>query len=166
MNLTPIGTTGRPHGTRGHLSLHIEEIYVEDLLRAKALLIGDPAIPYFVERFAEGGKLTVQLETFTTREQVVLLANQPVHLPTDQLSVEPEEENTPWDHLLDLTIIAEGYPAMGPIIDIMDLPEHYLAAIEYEGKTVYLPLHADLVVDVISERREVIMDLPQGLLEL
>ena len=166
MEVVEIGRTGRPHGVRGELSLVVDEVYLEDLLRAKAVLIGDPPIPYFVQRFREGGKLTVQLETFTTREQVSLLAGRPLALPADQLTVEVEEDLTPWDELIGYHIVAEGYPLLGPIEDIMDLPEHYLAEVTYEDRTVYIPLHDDLVVAVDESARQVTMDLPGGLLEL
>ena len=166
MELVEIGRTGRPHGVRGELSLHVEELYLDDLLQAKAVLIGEPAIPYFVQQFRVGGKLTVTLETFTTREQVSLLSGKPLWLPSDQVTVEAEEAITPWDALIGYRIVAEGYPLLGPVADIVDLPEHYLAEIEHEGKTVYIPLHDDLVIAVREDDQTVEMDLPGGLLDL
>lgn len=165
MELVQIGRTGRPHGVKGELGLHVGEVYLDDLVTAKAVLIGEPAVPYFVKNLRRGGKLTVKLETFQTREQVNLLSNQPLWLPTDQVS-ETEEEATPWDELLGYRIEAEGYPVLGPIEDIMDLPEHYLAELTYEGKTVYIPLHEDLVIGVREEDTILVMSLPGGLLDL
>ena len=166
MELVEIGRTGRPHGVKGELSLHVEELYLDDLLRATAVLIGEPAIPYFVQQFREGGKLTVTLETFTTREQVSLLSGKPLWLPSDQVTVEEDDAVTPWDTLIGYSIVAEGYPLLGPIVDIVDLPEHYLAEIEHDSKTVYIPLHDDLVIAVREEEETVEMDLPGGLLDL
>ena len=166
MELVHIGRTGRPHGVRGELNLHVEELYLDDLMRAEAVLIGEPAIPYFVQQFRAGGRLTVMLETFTTREQVSLLSGKPLWLPEDQVSAVEEEALTPWDHLIGYRIHAEGYPKLGPIIGIVDLPEHYLAEIEQQGKTVYIPLHDDLVIAVREDDEAVEMDLPEGLLDL
>lgn len=164
--MVQIGTTGRPHGTRGELSLFVDEAYEDDLVVVKAVLIGEPPIPYFVERFRQGGKLTVKLENFDTREQVALLSNKPLLLPADQVSEVTEVEDTPWDAILGYTIEADGYPPLGPIEDIMDLPEHYLAEVTYEGKTVYIPLHENLVVGVREADSVLVMELPLGLLEL
>ena len=166
MELVEIGRTGRPHGVKGELSLHVEELYLDDLLGATAVLIGEPAIPYFVQQFRAGGKLTVTLETFATREQVSLLSGKPLWLPVDQVSAVEEAALTPWDHLIGYRIHAEGYPILGPIIDIVDLPDHYLAEIELDDKTVYIPLHDDLVIAVRDKVETVEMDLPEGLLEL
>ena len=66
MELVQIGRTGRPHGIKGELGLYVEEVYLDDLAAVKAILIGEPAVPYFVENLRQGGKLTVKLETFQT----------------------------------------------------------------------------------------------------
>ncbi len=166
MELVQIGVTGRPHGTRGELNLFVDEGYEADLVKAKAILIGDKPVPYFVERFRQGGKLTVKLETFETREQVVLLANKPLLLPADQVTGLEEEDETPWDAIIGYSIEAEGYPLLGPIERIMDLPEHYLAELTYSDKTVYIPLHEDLVVGVREDDTVLVMVLPGGLLDL
>ncbi|WP_116105701.1 ribosome maturation factor RimM [Lewinella sp. IMCC34191] len=166
MELVEIGRTGRPHGIRGDLALHVVEAYEEDLLKSNAILIGNPPIPYFVRSFRSGGKLTVSLETFNTREAVALLTAKPLFLPADQVSVDAEEEGTPWDYIIGYTIMAEGYPPLGPIEDVMDLPEHYLAELTYKEKTVFVPLHEDLVLKVRETDTVLEMQLPEGLLEL
>ncbi|NJB85510.1 16S rRNA processing protein RimM [Lewinella marina] len=166
MELVQIGTTGRPHGVRGELGLFVEEVYEDDLLLARAVLIGERPVPYFVERFRQGGKLTVKLEKFDTREQVNLLANRPLWLPAAEVSVMAPEEGTPWDEVIGYRIQAEGYPELGPIEDILDLPEHYLAEITHNEKTVYIPLHDDLVREVRNEDGLLLMELPAGLLDL
>ena len=166
MELVEIGRTGRPHGIHGELALLIDEVYEDDLLEAKAVLIGEPAIPYFVVSFRSGGKLTVTLENFTTREAVSLLAGKPLWLPADQVTTDAPGDDTPYDGLVGYTIQAEGYPPLGPIEGIVDLPEHYLAELTYEERTVYIPLHEDLIVNVRETDTVLEMDLPAGLLEL
>ena len=166
MDLIEIGRTGRPHGIHGELALLIDEVYEDDLLQARAVLIGEPAIPYFVVSFRSGGKLTVKLENFTSREAVSLLAGKPLWLPADQVTAEIPADETPYDALLGYMIEADGYPPLGPIEDIVDLPEHYLAEITYEERTVYIPLHEDLIVGVRETDTVLEMNLPEGLLEL
>jgi 16S rRNA processing protein RimM len=48
----------------------------------------------------------------------------------------------------------------------MDLPQHYLAEVSYQGKPVYIPMHPDLILEVQLDTRRVVMQLPEGLLEL
>lgn len=166
METVEIGRTGKPHGIRGELNLHVDEALWDDLLRVDAVLIGAPPIPYFVRDFRAGGKLTVTLEGFTTREAVQLLANKPLLLPAEQVTVSLETEETPWDGVIGYTIEAAGYPPLGPIASILDLPSHYLAELTYMERTVYIPLHEDLVVRVRETDTVLEMELPEGLLEL
>ncbi len=77
-----------------------------------------------------------------------------------------DEDETPWDALVGWMIEAEGYPLLGPITGIMDMPEHYLAELKHEGKDILVPLHEDLVKGVEEESQVVKMILPEGLLEL
>ncbi len=166
MNLVEIGRTGRPHGIQGELKLFVEEAYQPDLLAAKAILIGRPPIPYFVERMTGGGSLRVKLETFDRREQVVLLSNKPVYLPEEQVSVTVEEEGTPWDEILGFSVESEHYPLLPPIEEILDLPDHYLAKLTYGDKEVLLPLHDDLLLGVDRERKVVQLRIAEGLIDL
>lgn len=166
MELTEIGRTGRPHGTRGELKLLVDEIYLDDLRRARGVLIGQPPVPYFVEQFTGGGAPRVRLERFGSREAVRLLSNQPLFLPADRVTVVAEPEETPWDGILGYTIRADNYPDLGPVECIIDLPSHYLAELTHGGREVLIPLHEDLVLAVDNESRVVRMDLPGGLLDL
>lgn len=166
MEKIEIGRTGRPHGIKGELGLNVNEEYLDDLLNAPFVMIGVKPVPYPVQRFVEGGKLRVKLARFESREQVVLLSNKPLWLPADRVTVEDELPETPWDWLIGYRVEAEGYPMLGPIERIMDLPNHYLAEIVHASKTVYLPLHEDLVIGVREEDTILVMDLPGGLLEL
>ena len=77
----------------------------------------------------------------------------------------PEEAPLPFSHLLNYTIQAAGYPMLGPIEEIIDLPEHYLAQVKYQGKEVLIPLHEDLILENKAPTKVLVMDLPEGLLD-
>lgn len=167
MDLIEIGWTGKAHGLKGEIKLRIQEFYEDDLMAAKSLLIGDPAIPYFPEYLRGGGAIIAKLENLDSREQVTLLSNKPVWLMASQVvAIDEGEDLTPWDPIIGFTIIAEGYPDLGPITGIMDMPEHHLAELTHEGKNILVPLHEDLVISLDEEAETMTMMLPEGLLSL
>lgn len=166
MELTQIGKIGKPHGTKGELKIFVEEHFEDDLLEAKAVFIGEPPFPYFVESIRMGGMVILQLEEVNSREMAVLLANKPLLLPDDQITAQAPLEDHPFLHLVGYTILAEGYPPMGPIAEVLDMPEHYLALLEVDGREIYIPLHEDLIQATDSEQRQLQMQLPLGLLEI
>lgn len=167
MDLIEIGWTGKPHGLKGELKLRIQEFYEDDLLAAKSVLIGDPPVPYFVEQIRAGGAIIGKFETLDSREHVALLSGKPIWLMASQVTaIEEEGPDTPWDVIIGFSVRAEGYPVLGPITGVMDMPEHYLAELTHEGKEILIPLHENLVVSVDEEGETLEMILPEGLLEL
>lgn len=167
MEVVEIGRAGKPHGLAGELKLRVEDAYEDDLLTAGLVLIGQPPLPYFLESARGGGALIVKLETLDSREAVAPLAGRTLFLPADRVTATaPAANATPFDAYLGYRIAAEGYPELGPIDEIVGLPEHYLAQIEHDEKTVLIPLHEDLIVTVSTEKQTLMMRLPEGLLEL
>ena len=164
MELVKVGRVGRPHGLKGELKLIVEDHYEDELLAAAAVLVGEPPIPFFLEYARGGGALIVKLEGFDQREEVAMLSNKDIYLPADQLTTTPAEVQHAFLQLVGYTIKAEGYPELGPIKEIMDLPQHYLAQLTHEGNEVLIPLHEDLIVEQRDEERLLLMQLPEGLL--
>lgn len=166
MELTQIGKVGKPHGTKGELKVFVEEHFEDDFLSAKAVFIGQPPFPYFVESIRMGGMIILQLEELDNREMAVLLSNKPLFLPSDQIHAEIPAEDHPFLHLVGWTILSEAYEPLGPIVDVLDMPEHYLALLEVKGQDVFIPLHPDLILREDAPQQQLHMQLPLGLLDL
>lgn len=166
MELIEIGRVGKAHGLKGEVKLNIEAWYEDDLLAAPVVLVGEPAVPYFLESARGGGALIVKFEDLDQREEVALLSNRPVFLKAEDVSnPTPTAPDHPFAHLVGYTVEAEGYEPLGPIREVVDMPEHYLALIERRGGEHYLPLHADLILEEIAAQKVLRMDLPLGLAE-
>lgn len=164
-----IGKLGRAHGLHGEIKARIEDHLLDDALKADSLLveISGQQIPYFVEAWRSNGTI-IKFEDVEDKEAATLLQHKDIYMAAGLVSEDtpPADNGTPYDHLLGwiITDISEG--TIGKILGIVDLPQHYLAEVEYEGKVVILPLHDDLI-DKIDEKEQVIMmDLPSGLLKL
>ncbi|NJC25056.1 ribosome maturation factor RimM [Neolewinella antarctica] len=166
MELIEIGWVGRAHGLKGEIKAHIQEFYEDDLFAATSVHIGDPAVPYFLEQVRAGGAVILKIENLDSREQISLLSNRPLFLMSTQVTQRDERDATPFDALVGYRIKAEGYPLLGPITGIMDLPSHYLAELTVDGKEILIPLHEDLVESVDEEKKILGMLLPEGLLDL
>lgn len=164
MNLTEIGWTGRAHGLKGEIKLRVLEYYEDDLMELDTVLVGEPPVPFFVESIRGGGALIAKFEGLDTREQVSLLSNKPLFALASKIPERKPEPDTPFDALIGWFIEAEDYPRLGPIKEIMDLPQHYLSVIEHAGKDVMFPLHENLITDVRESDKTLVMDLPTGLL--
>ncbi|MEO0789505.1 MAG: ribosome maturation factor RimM [Bacteroidota bacterium] len=165
MNLVPVGKLLRPHGLKGEIKVLLEEGYEEDFLQAGSFLAGKPPAPLFIASFRGGGALIIKLEGIDSREAVQPLSQATVYLPEDRISDRPAEVQDKMLQLVGYSIRAEGYSDLGPIEEVMDLPQHYLAKLDVEGQEVLIPLHDDLILSRNDEDKELVMRLPEGLLD-
>lgn len=164
MTLTEIGWTGKAHGLKGEIKLRVLDHYEADLLDLDSVLIGEPPVPFFVESLRGGGALIAKFEGLDNREQVSLLSNKPLFALSSKVPERKPEPDTPYDALVGWHIEAEDYPRLGPIREIMDLPQHYLAVVEHEGREVLIPLHEQLIREVREAEQTLVLELPLGLL--
>lgn len=166
-NFIKVGRIGRVHGFKGELKFNADEEYLEDIIHAKSFLIhlGGQYIPYFVEYLRKSSLL--KLEAVDDKEIAQLLQHKEVFLPASVIREAVEEvSDNPYADWIGYKIVDEERGELGEISEVIDLPQHYLAEIEYEGKTVAIPLHEDLILGLDPEGKAVLMQLPEGLLDL
>ena len=170
MDYIQIGFTKKTHGIAGELKFFIEEPY-EDIFLEKDrifLEIRGNKQPFFVESVRGAGDLIVKLEDIKVREDALLLQSKPVFLPASEI---PED--------LDLTELEAEYAGLtgylltdqstgdiGHVQEVLEMPQQEMAVVLYQGKEVLIPLNALFIVEVDHAGRKVLMDLPEGLLEL
>jgi 16S rRNA processing protein RimM len=164
MERIPIGKTGKPHGIKGELKLWVEAEYEDDLLKAPAVFIGGR--PFFVQQLRAGGGLILKIEGVDSREAAQLLANQKLELRAEDVA---EVADTAADPILDLVgfeLYDSELGRVGVIAEVIDMPQQYLAVVEYQQKEVLVPLHEDLIQSVDPEAGRITLQLPEGLLDL
>ncbi len=55
---------------------------------------------------------------------------------------------------------------IGVITEILNLPGHFTAQVNYQGKEILIPVHENLIVRIDNEKKQVMLNLPLGLLTL
>ena len=55
---------------------------------------------------------------------------------------------------------------IGEIVDINDLTENVLFIVEHDGEEIMIPAADDLILDIDDENETILMDLPQGLVNM
>ena len=168
MELQAIGFTKKAHGIRGHLRVNVEKRYENSFLKADVVFIDNAGapVPYFVERISENGGLLLKLEEFDQREAVLPLTGQALHLKKSDIVVPKEDDEVALTALVGYEIIDESEGNIGAIREIIEMPEQIMAELEYDGKSVLIPLVPDLIIALTHRPAQIRMDLPEGLLNL
>jgi len=68
-------------------------------------------------------------------------------------------------NLLGYTIISDN-GSLGEILEIIEQPQQLLCRLEIKGKEVLIPLHEGSLQKVNHKKKEVTVELPDGLLEI
>ncbi len=166
-----IGKTGRTHGTSGALKIQVNDRYLEDFVQADLLFLElkGKMIPYFIEEIREANALLVKLEEIDSPEEAHSLCGKPVYLRKEDLLSE-EERETPaveqYERFVGFLLRDLRLGPIGPIESILELPHQYLAAISFQGKERLIPMHPKLIRSVDPVRKEILMELPEGILEM
>lgn len=166
-----IGKVGKPHGLTGTLKFIIDERYVEDFVENEAIFleIKGKKVPFFMEEVREGNDMLVKLEEVDTPEAAQALSGTPVFLRSEDLLPEVARETSAelqYERYIGYTILDAFLGEIGVIQDIIALPQQFMATLEVAGKEVLIPMHPHFIKKIDDGTKVVMMELPEGILEL
>lgn len=122
-------------------------------------------LPWFIQTatIKNAEELYIKLEGIETRESALKLAQKEVWLP--EAEFKKRAAKTAQAGLLGYTVINEGEP-LGDILEIIEQPHQLLCRLSVKGKEVLIPLHAETLQKADHKKRQVIVQLPEGLLDI
>lgn len=166
---TQIGTLGKTHGVQGSLKFYLED-WEPDVLESQKVLFVEQngqMLPYFIQEIRYGKDLIVTFEEVTDKETAQLLVGSQVFLPEEVLPESvPATDSLQYAFLKGFLLEDPSLGEVGKIQDVIELPQQEIAVLNYRGREVMVPLHPALILDVQESLHKVIMQLPEGLLDL
>jgi 16S rRNA processing protein RimM len=165
-----VGRIGRAHGIRGDVFVDVRTDDPDTRFSAGSVLVTDPADagPLTIDRARwHSGKLVLGFAGFPDRTAVERLRGVRLVIDSDQLEPldDPDEFH---DHeLVGLAVhTADGRP-IGRVSEVIHGPGGELLAVRREGGAEALvPFYRDIVPTVDVAGGKVVIDPPEGLLEL
>jgi len=170
-----VGHISKPHGTKGELFVWPLTDRPDDVfVPGRELLVGDEegavhedasiVVIESVRPFKKG--LLVKLEETNSREDVDTLARLYFLLPAD--AVPPLDEGEVFYHeLLGMRVELLDGTAIGTVREVFETEPHHLLEVTGDaGKPILIPFAERIVRNVDRESRTVVIDPPEGLLDL
>jgi 16S rRNA processing protein RimM len=167
-----VGKTRKTHGIKGGLGLEVEERFIEDVLNVDVafLKVQGKLLPYFIEEFEYTNKLVVKFEDVNTPEEALAITSKEFYIRENDIqekeSVAFRDGNLVFGKLVGFTIQDERLGYVGEILEVLEFPQQEMASINYKEKEVFIPLNDELIVSISKADKTVLMNLPEGLLEL
>lgn len=170
--LIAIGHYNKPHGIAGEISATVD-VDVE-LLRDLTCLISEVDgifVPFFINdcrpKTAETVLLTI--DGINNEREVSLLVNRDIYALKRgfaQASNEAEADGYPLDYFIGFELRDSDGSRVGDIIDVDEQTENAIFVIDRDGAEVMVPANDDLIVEFDTEEKFMVMDLPQGLIDM
>ena len=160
-----IGKLGKAHGIKGEISFLFDDD-VFDQMDADYLVLDIDGIlvPFFIEeyRFKTDSNALMKFEGIDSQEQARDLTGCDVFFPRNM--VNEEEGDISWASLVGFDLVdADTEKTIGKISSIDDTTINILFELE-DGKLI--PASEELITDVDTKKQQIIINLPEGILEL
>ncbi len=166
IELIHIGHSRKARGIEGSFRVYVEDNYIEDLKKARALFISidGSEVPFIIESVTDQKSLLVKLEDIDNPEDVQPLLGNEISLHIDEVS---EKENLESQHpLTGYRVIDQDDQVIGVIEELIEYPDQLLAKLLIEQKEVLLPIHEDLIIDLNEDEQQIQITIAEGLLTL
>ena len=163
-----IGKLVAVHGLQGELLLKHELGKKTSLKGLQAIFIEEKKnsfLPWFIQttKIKNESEIYLKLEGITTRETAIRLVQKIIWLP--ETDFKKFAARTAPAGLLGYTIINNN-ESLGEILELIEQPHQLLCRLDIKGKEVLIPLHEESLLKINHKKKEVLVTLPDGLLEI
>jgi 16S rRNA processing protein RimM len=163
-----VGTILKPKGLKGELHLYTDFDGIENIKFSTIFIeIAGKLVPYFVSsiKYLQKNAAYLVLEDVDTIEKASLLVKKHIYLPNKLKPKKKKSEFTLMD-LAGFTAIDEDEGELGVITDVHEYPKQFIATVTYKGCEVLFPLNEDIIKSIDVVKGIVLVDLPEGLLDV
>ncbi len=160
-----IGRLGKPHGVKGEITFRFDDDVFDRTDSDHLILsIDDILVPFFMEeyRFRSEETALVKFCDIDTQERAAQLTGCDVYFHRD--AADSDDDNLSWAEIIGYALVNDSDGReVGRIASVDDTTVNIL--FELEGGTL-IPASEELITDVNKQKREIRMELPEGLLDL
>ena len=163
-----VGSILKPKGLKGELHIYVDFDGLDEI-KFPTIFIETTGklIPYFVTsiKYLQKNAAYLVLEDVDTIEKASLLVKKHIYLPNKLKLKKKKSEFTLMD-LVGFTAIDENEGELGIINDVHEFPKQFIATVNYKNCEVLFPLNEDIIKSIDVVKGIVLVDLPEGLLDV
>ncbi len=163
-----LGYIAKPHALQGEVSVVVEADDPSRYTALESMFVETKAglVPYFVEYIhPQPDRFIVKFEEIDTVEIAETLSHAKVYLPLTELP-SLEEGQFFYHEIIGFHVHDIQKGALGEIMNVYSTDMQALIAMSYQGKEVLIPITDDIVKEVKRTEQQVVVSLPEGLLEI
>ena len=169
--LTKIGIISTTHGYKGGLTLKVDrQFFKEDFKDLESFFIElkDGIIPFFVEELSLGNKnkLYLKFEDVNSKESAQSIVNKLVYI--DAWNEESGDTKLiAYDNYIGYAVIDKQFGELGQLEQVITTTGQTVLQITADNKEdVLLPVADEIILDIDTNKKEILVAAPDGLIEL
>ena len=165
-----IGQFGKPHGIKGEITLITQSDVLEEVEDPYLICeMNGIYVPFFLEsfRYKTASTLLVKLEQIDDEASARQFANKEVYFSLDE--VEEGDDlvgDMTWDNFIGYQVIDKKLGLLGPVTAVDESTINVLLHIDHQGEELLFPAAEELIQTANHETKELVVMLPDGLLDL
>ena len=165
-----IGMFNKPHGIHGEISFTFTDDVFDRVECDYFICLFDGIfVPFFIDsyRFRSESSALVKLDGVDSAEKARMFTNVDVYFPVKFAQPASEEENFTWNFFVGMEMEDVNHGMLGTIVDVDTTTINTLLVVEdYEGEEILIPAQVGFIVEISTEERIVVVDLPEGLIDI
>ena len=170
--LIAIGHYNKPHGVNGEISA---TVFVDiDVLRDLSCVVTEIDgifVPFFINSLRPKTAETVLfcIDGINTEKQAARMVNRDIYAlkrDYDQQAEDADADGYPLDYFIGFELQDSNGKRVGDIVEVNEQTENALFIVEDNEQEFMVPATDELIVEFDTEKKVMVMELPQGLLEL
>jgi len=166
-----IGFVVKTHGIAGEVVVRLfDEFSIDDMETEFLFLDLDGGlVPFYLEEAREKKQadVLVKLEQLNSDEAALKVMDAPVYVEkTETDEAEEVEQDFSAYQLVGYQCQAVGHGAIGEIVAIREISKNPLFEIDNNGQEILIPIVDHFIAGIDDEKREVVFDLPEGLIDI
>ncbi len=160
----PFGHIGKTRGLKGELKFILnQDLDVPETIMLLYIQVGSSMIPYPVQdiKYQEKGGY-IHFAGIYSQEEAQPLVGRQIFISKDIL---PEKQFT-YKDLISYIVFDEQTGMLGELEQVEHFPQQWIGKIDFNGTEVLVPLNETTVVEINDAEKKLILNLPEGLLEI
>jgi len=163
-----LGRIVKAHGFDGTVTVKLERAFIENYSQPESVFLeieGKP-VPFFISRSVFSGSDTLHLgfSGYDSVDKVAEFAGCRIFLTSE---AEENEDDFLAEDMIGYILISGEEELVGRIREMTENSGQIIMTVSTDnGKEILVPFHEDLLISFDRKKKKIVMDLPEGLMDI
>jgi 16S rRNA processing protein RimM len=166
-----LGDVIKPHSYLGFVKVAFLFPGLEKIVKPGSFIFiefMEKPVPFFIEniQWADDTSALLKFEEVNSDKDAEELRGRKLVIASASIPKKQQKRMQPASSFEGYSIKDETGRFLGTVTEVMESGPQSLLEVEYEKSTYLIPVHEDIIIDVILQERLLIVNLPEGLISV